>query len=255
MIHLKKLVAIGFACLPLAFLVAPKGVAAELDRAQVEQIVHDYLLDHPEVIRDAIAELQRREDAAQKKAALDAVESNRALLVASPHQAVLGNPKGDITVVEFFDYNCPYCRQSAGDITTILGEDRNVRVVLKEWPILGSDSVEAAQVSIAARIQDGGARFQEFHEKLLGMRGRASRAAAVEAASAAGYDPQKIESDLNGDEAKKTIVEVASLAKALNVSGTPTFVIGKQAVAGAIGVDALRKLIGKAREDCKAQLC
>ena len=233
----------------------PAASAAELDRPQIEQIIHDYLLKNPEVIRDAIGELQRREEAAQEKASSAAVESNRSLLLGSPHQAVIGNPKGDITVVEFFDYNCPYCRKSAGDVATILGEDRKVRVVLKEWPILGPDSVAAAQVSIAARMEDGGARFQEFHEKLLAIHGHANKAAAIEAAKAAGYDPQKIESDLNADEVKTTIEEVAGLATTLNVTGTPTFVIGGQSAAGAIGVDALKKLIGKAREDCKAQLC
>ena len=242
------------ACL-VVWPIAQKAAAEELDRAKVEEVIHDYILNHPEIIRDAIVELQRHEQAEKEKAALAAIDNNRALLLSSPHQAEIGNPKGDVSVVEFFDYNCPYCRQSAPDLAAILAQDKNVRVVLKEWPILGPDSVEAAKVSIAARMQDGGARFQEFHDKLFAIHGHANKAMAMQAAASVGYDTQKIESDIASDEVKATIAEVAQLGTTLNITGTPTFIAGKQAVAGAIGVDGLKGMIAKARQDCKTPSC
>jgi protein-disulfide isomerase len=230
------------------------AVAAELDKSQVEQIIHDYLLKHPEVVEDALNELQRRATEDQEKARVATVEAKKALLLASAHQAVLGNPQGDVTVVEFFDYNCPYCRKAAADVAAILDKDPKLRVVLKEWPILGPESVEAAQVSIAARVQDGGARFRQFHEKLLATPGRANKTTALAAAEAAGYDIGKIQNE-PPSEAKATVTEVNGLANALAIGGTPTFVIGSQVVSGAIGVDALKGLIGKAREECKQPTC
>jgi protein-disulfide isomerase len=243
------------ALLPVPLHPASDAVAAELDRSQVEQIIHDYLLAHPEVIRDAVEALSRREEEEKQKASVAAVSSNKDLLLASPHQAVIGNPKGDVTLVEFFDYNCPYCRKSAADVATLLEKNPGLRIVLKDWPILGQESVEAAQVAIAARMQDGGPRFQSFHEKLLAAQGRVGKAAALEVAEAVGYDVKKIEADLASDEIKTNIDEVGNLATALGITGTPTFVAGKSAVAGAIGVEALQNMLGKALTECKGQIC
>ena len=229
--------------------------AAELERAQIEQIIQDYLMKNPEVIAGALAELQRRDADKQAKARGAAVESSEALLLSSPHQAVLGNPDGNVTVVEFFDYNCHFCRNSAADVQAIINQDPKVRVVLKEWPILGPESVEAARVSIAARMEDGGARFRDFHEKLLTTAGRADKATAIATAAAIGYDVRKIQSDLASDEVNTTIAEGARLGNVLSIEGTPTFVVGGQVVSGAIGVDALKSLIGKARDECKQKVC
>jgi protein-disulfide isomerase len=231
-----------------------EAAAAELDKSQVEQIIHDYLMQHPEVIENALTEMQRRANEDQEKAQVATVESKRELLLASTHQAVLGNPQGDVTLVEFFDYNCPYCRKAATDITAILDQDPKLRVVLKEWPILGPESVEAAQVSIAARVQDGGARFRVFHEKLLATHGRANKATALAAAEAAGYDVHKIQNE-PVPEAQATVTEVNDLSNALAITGTPTFVVGRQVVSGAVGADALKTLIAKAREECKQPTC
>ncbi|HLW90333.1 MAG TPA: DsbA family protein [Roseiarcus sp.] len=232
-----------------------KATADELDRAKVEEAIHDYILNHPEIIRDAIVEMQRHEQADKEKAALAALENNRALLLASPHQAVIGNPNGDISIVEFFDYNCPYCRQSAPDLASVLAQDKNVRVVLKEWPILGPDSIEAAKVSIAARILDGGARFQEFHEKLLAIHGRANRTNAIQVATSVGYDSQRIESEIESDEVKSTIAEVAQLGTTLNITGTPSFIAGSRAIAGAMDVNGLKRVVARARQECKTPSC
>ncbi len=255
---LRSIAKLGPALLAVVLMVCPiaqSAVAGERDRQQVEGIVHDYILSHPEIIRDAISELQKREQAEAEKAGPAAIEGHRAVLLSSAHQAVIGNRNGDISVVEFFDYNCPYCRQSGPDLDAVLRQDRNVRIVLKEWPILGQGSVEAAQVSIAARMQDGGARFQEFHDKLLAGHIRANKAVAIQAAASVGYDTRKLEIDMVSDEVKATIAEVAQLATALNFTGTPTFVAGKEAIAGAIGVDGLKGMIARARQDCKTPSC
>jgi protein-disulfide isomerase len=175
------------------------------------------------------------------------VEARKAALLDSAHQAVLGNPRGDVTVVEFFDYNCGYCRVAAAQLTALVDEDKGLRIVLKEWPVFGAASTDAARVSIAARMQDGGPRFRSFHEALFRNGRRATKATALEAAEAAGYDVAALESRLDSDEVEATLREAGDLAKGLGLRGTPTFVVGTEVIHGEIGRESLRAAIARAR--------
>jgi len=150
-------------------------------------------------------------------------------------------------VVEFFDYNCGYCRVATAQLTALVEEDKGLRVVLKEWPVFGGASTDAARVSIAARMQDGGPRFRSFHEALFRNGRRAAKAAALEAAETAGYDVAALESRLDSDEVDATLREVADLAKGLGLRGTPTFVVGTEVIHGEIGRESLRAAIARAR--------
>jgi protein-disulfide isomerase len=218
-------------------------------RQQVESIIKEYLLSHPEVMQDVMAELDKRQQAAEVEKHRAAVAQNNATLFSSPHQVVLGNPHGNVTMVEFFDYNCGFCKRALTDMLDLLKADPNLKFVLKEFPVLGEGSVEAAHVAVAARMQDvTGKKYIEFHQKLLGGRGPADKAHALAVAKEVGFDMARIEKDMSSDEVKKTIDEDMKLADALGVSGTPSYVVGDEVVVGAVGLDALREKISAERK-------
>jgi protein-disulfide isomerase len=218
-------------------------------RQQVENIVKDYLLAHPELMQEVMAELEKRQQAAEAEKHRAAVTENNATLFSSPHQVVLGNPRGNVTMVEFFDYNCGYCKRALSDMLDLLKTEPNLKFVLKEFPVLGEGSVEAAHVAVAARMQDvSGKKYIEFHQKLLGGRGPADKARALAVAKEVGVDMARIEKDMGSDEVKKTIDEDMKLADALGVSGTPSYVVGDEVVVGAVGIDALREKLAAERK-------
>jgi protein-disulfide isomerase len=211
-------------------------------REQIGNIIKDYLLAHPEVMQDVMAELEKRQQAAEADKHRTAVAQNKTTLLSSPHQVVLGNPQGNVTMVEFFDYNCGYCKHALADMLTLIKTNPNLKFVLKEFPVLGEGSVEAARVAVAARMQDStGKKYLEFHQKLLGGRGPADKMRALAVAKDVGFDMTRIEKDMGSDEVKKTIDENLKLADALGVNGTPSYVVGDEVVVGAVGLDALRE--------------
>lgn len=227
------------------------ATAAEISPAQrgdIEKIVHDYIIAHPEVLQEAIAELEKRQAQAQALKQQASVKDNAAEIFNSPRQVVLGNPHGDVTMVEFFDYNCGYCKHAMGDMLTLLKTDPKLRVVLKEFPVLGPGSVEAAKVAVAVRMQDKtGQKYLEFHTKLLGGRGQADGARALAVAKDVGLDMTRLQKDLASNEIKATINENLKLGDELGLSGTPSYIIGKDVVVGAVGLDALKQQISTAR--------
>jgi len=161
----------------------------------------------------------------------------------------LGNPQGDVTFVEFFDYNCGYCKRALIDMVELMGKDPKLKVVLKEFPVLGPGSVEAAQVAVAVRMQDRtGKKYLEFHQKLLSARGQADKAKALANAKDVGLDMARLDKDLKSEEVAKTIEESMKLAEALGLNGTPSYVIGNDVVIGAVGQAALAQKIQAARQ-------
>jgi protein-disulfide isomerase len=211
-------------------------------REEIGKIIKDYLLAHPEVMQDVMAELEKRQQAADAEKHRAAVVENKATLFSSLHQVVLGNPQGNVTMVEFFDYNCGFCKRALPDMLTLIKTNSNLKFVLKEFPVLGEGSVEAAHVAVAARIQDSsGKKYLEFHQKLLGSRGPADKMRALAVAKEVGFDMARIEKDMGSDEVKKTIDENLKLADVLGVNGTPSYVVGDEVVVGAVGLDALRE--------------
>ncbi len=228
---------------------AQKPTFSADQRHEIEGIVKDYLIQHPEVLHEVMVELDKRQQDAEAAQHRAAVRDNNATLLRSPHQVVLGNPQGNVTMVEFFDYNCGFCKRALPDMLTLLKTDHNLKFVLKEFPVLGEGSVEAARVAVAARMQDAsGKKYIEFHQKLLGGRGPADKARALAVAKEVGFDMARIEKDMGSDEVKKTIDEDMKLADALGVSGTPTYVVGDEVVVGAVGLDALKEKIAAERK-------
>src|SRR4030081_2874102 len=217
-------------------------------RGDIETIVRNYLLAHPEVLAAAITELSRRQAAAEAEKHEASVATNAETIFNSPRGVVLGNKDGDVTFVEFFDYNCGYCKRAMTDMLDLMKADPKLKVVLKEFPVLSQGSVEAAQVAVAVRMQDpSGKKYLDFHQKLLGGRGAADKARAMAAAKEAGLDTARIGKSLGGAERGATIEENFKLAEAMGMNGTPSYVIGKQVVIGAVGIDNLKEKIGVAR--------
>jgi protein-disulfide isomerase len=228
---------------------APAQSFSADQREEIGAIIKDYLLAHPEVMQDVMTELEKRQQAAEVEKHRTAVVEHQATLFSSAHQVVLGNPRGNVTMVEFFDYNCGFCKRALTDMLDLLKTDGNLKFVLKEFPVLGEGSVEAAHVAVAARMQDTtGKKYLEFHQKLLGGRGQADRARALAVAKEVGFDMTRIEKDMASDEVKKTIDEDMKLADALGVNGTPSYVVGDEVVVGAVGLDTLREKINAGRK-------
>jgi len=221
---------------------------SETQRGEIEGIVKAYLIAHPEVIQEVMTEIEKRQADAEAEKHKEGVKQYSKVLFYSPRQVTLGNPDGDVTMVEFFDYNCGFCRRALADMLDLMKADPKLRVVLKEFPVLGPGSVEAAQVAVAVRMQDkDGKKYLEFHQKMLTGRGQADRARALAVAKEVGLDMGRLEKDMASDEAKETIDENLKMAEALGLNGTPSYVIGTDVVVGAVGLTALKEKVAAAR--------
>jgi protein-disulfide isomerase len=221
---------------------------SDAQRGEIEKIVKEYLLAHPEVLQEAMGELEKRQNAAEIEKQIAGVRQHKEVLFNSAHQVTLGNPRGDVTMVEFFDYNCGYCKRALSDMMQLLKSDPNLKVVLKEYPVLGPGSLEAAQVAVAARMQDkSGKKYLDFHQRLLGGHGPADKARALAAAKEAGFDMARIEKDLASEEVRDTLKETMKVADAIGLNGTPSYVIGSDVVIGAQGYDVLKEKVDAAR--------
>jgi protein-disulfide isomerase len=217
-------------------------------RGEIERIVREYLLSHPELLQDVMAELEKRQAAAEAEKHRAAIAENSAAIFNSPHQVTLGNPQGDVSVVEFFDYNCGYCKRAMADMLELL-KDAKLKFVLKEFPVLGDGSVQAAQVAVAVRMQDktAGRKYLEFHQKLLGGRGAADKARALAIAKEIGIDMARLEKDMASDEVKATLEENFKLSEALGLNGTPSYVVAGDVVVGAVGLKTLQEKVNSGR--------
>src|SRR3954454_16095108 len=221
---------------------------SDSQRGEIESMGRNYLIAHPEVLEEAMAELSKRQAAAETEKHEASIASNAQTIFNSPRGVVLGNKDGDVTFVEFFDYNCGYCKRAMTDMLDLIKADPKLKVVLKEFPVLSQASVEAAQVGVAVRMQDPtGKKYLDFHQRLLGGRGQADKAPSLTAAKQAWLDMAKLEKDLTGPEVRATTEENFKLAEAMGMNGTPSYVIGKQVVIGAVGLESLKEKIGVAR--------
>jgi len=218
-------------------------------REEIERIIREYLLSHPDLLQDVMNELEKQQAIAEAEKHRAAVKEHSEQVFNSARQVNLGNPQGDVTVVEFFDYNCGYCKRALADMVDLINGDKKLRFILKEFPVLGEGSVQAAHVAAAVRMQDksGGKTYLEFHQKLLGGRGPADKTKALAVAKELGLDLARIEKDMSSEEAKAQIEESLKLADALGLNGTPSYVVGGDVVIGAVGLGALKEKINAAR--------
>lgn len=214
--------------------------------------VRAYLLAHPEVIVEAVQLYQQKQQAAQAEAAKQTLASKADEILRDPTAPVGGNEAGDVTLVEFFDYNCKYCRAVAPTVAEVLAADTGLRLVYKEFPILGDGSAGAARVALAAARQDQG-KYRELHEALMRTSGSVTEASALEAASAVGLDMDRLRRDIVDPALAAAIARNQALATELGINGTPGFVIGQEIVPGAVDRGTLEGLVAKARQTKRAQ--
>jgi protein-disulfide isomerase len=223
-------------------------------KAEIGKIVKEYLLANPEVIKETIELLDSREKAAEASAREKTLTKEADKLFNSPNQAVVGNPDGDVTLVEFFDYNCGYCKQSLANVAKLIEVDPKLRVVLKDFAILGPESVEVAEVATALRHQFKGPKFWEFHKKLLGARGHIGKAQALAAAKELGADMDLLDKDLKSPSIHESLLEVSKLADDLHFNGTPSWLIGKEAIVGGLSYADMKSKVDNTRK-CGKSTC
>jgi protein-disulfide isomerase len=248
MIPLARTVAAACAALVLVAAGPARAQEADAKRGEFERMLKDYLETHPEAIQEALDTLAARKAAAKAEQQKATIKTNGGELFSSPRQVTLGNRRGDVTLVEFFDYNCGFCKRALADLIALMKSDPKLKVVLKEYPILGPDSVEAARVAVAVRMQDaGGARYLEFHRKLLENRGHNDKARALAAAEEVGLDMPRLERDMASSEVTESIDESMRLGKALAINGTPGYVVGDRVIVGARGQQVLKDDVAAAR--------
>ena len=223
-------------------------------RTEIEGVIKDYLMKNPDVIRDVLTEMERRQKADEEAARVKAVSDLAPQLFDSPRQAVLGNPNGKITLVEFFDYNCGYCKKALEDVTKLLKAEPDLRLVIKDFPVLGPGSVEAAEIATAMRNQAKGDKYWQYHTKLMMTRGQIGKTQALAAARELGADMDRLARDAASAETRASLQEVMMIADRLQLSGTPTFVLGDEVIVGAVGQDDLRARIANMRK-CGKTAC
>lgn len=212
----------------------------EAESQDIARIAHDYLLEHPEVIRDAVQALQAKEEAAKADLQTKAVTDFKDQILSDPGSPIAGNPAGDVVIVEFFDYKCPYCKRMTPALTELLKADNGVKLVFKEFPILGDPSVLAARAALAAQMQG---RYLAFHEALMAYRGTLDFNSISSVAVSVGLDAGKLAEDMKSDAIEKQLRANHELAQALSIRSTPTFIIGDKVVPGALPIDQLQDLI------------
>ena len=231
---------------------AQNAVFNEQQKQAIGEVVKEYLLKNPEVLTEVIAELEKRQAEAQQVAQASAVQETKQALLNAPHSYVAGNPSGDITLVEFFDYNCGYWKKALSDLQALMKSDPKLRVVLKDFPVLGPDSVEASRVSLAVKNQLQGQKLFDYHVKVLETRGRVNGERAIAVAKEMGLDMAKLQKDIESADVRNALQENMILGDKLNLTGTPAFVIGEAVIPGAVGVEPLKQLIDNVRSCGKA---
>jgi protein-disulfide isomerase len=246
------LAALTVVMMTTSFTPALKAQEPPLTRSDVETIVREYLLANPELLEEVFSELQNRRQAEADAARQEQLAAYRDALENSPLDPVFGNPEGDVTLVEFFDYNCGYCKRAHEDLERLLAADPNLRVVLKEFPVLGRPSMEAAAVSIAVN-QVAPDRYKTFHDALLTREGRADEASALAVVDSLGLPREEIEAAMDSAAVRETVEQSYEIAQALGLSGTPSYVVGDIVEFGAVGFDQLLESINLTR--CGAIAC
>ena len=242
------IVIFALACTFLA--IAPAGPlgAAEISSEQrkaIEAIIHDYLMQNPDVLIDALREAEAKANSEADVKATQVLRDRRHEVFDDPATPVGGNPQGDVTVVEFFDYRCPYCKQVHPAIQKLLDQDRKLRFVYKEFPVLGEQSDIAAHAALAARLQG---RYEPFHNAMMAAKGQITEDQVYRIAGSIGLDVDRLKRDMTDPEIERALSANKSLAKALELRGTPGFIIGDHIVPGAIDLDALKTMVADARK-------
>lgn len=236
---------IKIAAITLGLALGPvQSTAQDLTEERIKELALQAIRENPQIIMEAVQLLEAEQAAAQADAQAEVLKNQRELLERDPNAPVLGNPDGDVTVVEFFDYNCPYCKRAMAEVQGLIAADPNVRLVYREWPILGEGSVFAARAALAAREQG---KYEEFHWALMGMQGRAEEASVLRVAEEMGLNTERLLADMDAPEIEEHIATSMRLTQALGFNGTPSFVIGDNLIPGFVEEEQLRSAVDDTR--------
>jgi protein-disulfide isomerase len=217
------------------------------DKTAVEAIIRDYLINHPEILSEALDAVETHKKYLETREILDAIAKNRDALEGNEADFIAGNPKGDVTIVEFFDYNCSFCKRVLDSVLQLIEQDSKIRVVFKEMPILDDSSIIASRAALAARHQG---KYMPFHLAMMRSRGAFDETRVMEIAQSVGLNVRQLRKDMEDDGVKEALKANYELAADLKVNGTPAFVIGDQIVPGAIGLERMQELVAEARKQC-----
>jgi protein-disulfide isomerase len=221
------------------------ALSQDVSDDRIKALIAETLRDNPELILEALQALEARQAEAEAAAAAAVLTNERALLERDPNAPVLGNPDGDVTVVEFFDYNCPYCKRAMPEIDALLAQDGQIRLVLREWPILSEGSALAARAALAARKQG---KYPEMHDALMNLRGKLEADTVMRIAGEVGLDLEKLKADMQSPEVEEHIATSMRLADALGFNGTPAFIVGDQLIPGFVEKAQLAEAVASARQ-------
>jgi protein-disulfide isomerase len=252
---MKSFLTATFAALALGLAIPAPAKAqgfSEQQKGALHEIIRDYILKNPEVIQEALVEMDKRQKEGERMARLKIITDKNSPLFTAKHSLPFGNPNGDVTLIEFFDYNCSFCKRALGDLQKMVSEDKNLRVIVKDFPVLGQGSVEAATVAIALKQQLGADKVWTFHQKLLSVRGQVGRQQALDAAREAGADMARLQRDMDTPAVRSAIEENIQIADSLGLTGTPSYVVGDEIVVGAVGFGELKGRVDNIRKCGKA---
>lgn len=236
---------------PMVIAAAPENI--DTDKAAIEAIIKNYLIANPEIMLDVQAALETKQREKQRIAQLEAISSHSEAIFRSSKDGIVGNPDGNVTIVEFFDYNCGYCKRALSDMNALVSTDSELRFVLKEFPILGDDSKAAHVVSMAFRTLYP-EEYPVFHRRLLGDPGRANEDKAMAIALDLGADEAALRQEMQNPEIQQIFSNTYELANNLSISGTPSYVVGDEVVFGALGRDVLGEKVANYR-NCESTVC
>ncbi len=231
----------------------PAGALDDAEKEEIGQFIREYLIQNPEVLFEVQAAYEAKQQDIQRQQAQQVIAQSRDAIFNSADDIILGNPDGDVTIVEFFDYNCGFCKRAMKDMEEIIANDPNVRFVLKEFPILGEDSIAAHRVSMAL-TKVAPEKYEEFHFELLGGQERATEASALALAKSLGVDEGALRAAMEDEGITESFRQAYQLADGLGISGTPSYIVGDEAVFGAVGVPTLQDKVANLR-DCESATC
>jgi protein-disulfide isomerase len=223
--------------------------AAEIPTVQreaIEGIIHDYLLHNPDVLIEAVRGAEEKLNREADAKAETVLSDRRREIFDDPATPVGGDPRGDVTIVEFFDYRCPYCKQVLPSLQALLSEDHKLRFLYKEMPVLGPASVTAARAALAAQRQG---KYEAFHNAMMATKGQITEETIYKVAGSVGLDVDRLKQDMSGPEIGQALKTNLALADALNIRGTPGFIVGNHIVPGAVDLDTLRNMVAEARKE------
>jgi protein-disulfide isomerase len=223
------------------------GAMSDAQRAAFRAEVRAYLLENPEVLMEAIGILQDREAAAQAASETELLAALQAEIYQDGHSWVGGNPEGDVTLVEFIDYRCGYCRRAHPEVTALVEEDGNIRRIVKEFPILGEQSVLASRFAIAVKRQAGDDAYAAVHDALMTLRGDVTEDSLRRLSADLSLDADAMIAGMNDPEVSRILAANRALGEMLRINGTPTFVLGDTFLRGYVPLESMRGLVAEAR--------